>query len=113
MKKPIIYTLMAAFAGFSCLPAQAGYYQTIYVPDEKPTVVVQQVTKTEPIVIEKHVQTSSYTDAGLAALGLTALVGGVILGVAGHDHHKKHHKAPPKPKAHGPMKGGGHHHPKR
>lgn len=93
MKKKIIYCLMGAFFTLSCLPANAGYYKTIYVEDEKPNVIINNIHPTETIVVEKNNYSSGYNNPALAALGLTALVGGVILGVASHKHHKKHHKS--------------------
>lgn len=100
MKKKITYGLMFTFLTLSCMPANAGYYKTIYVEDEKPNVVVNHIHPTETVVIEKTNYTPSYNNASLAALGLTALVGGVILSVASHKHHKKHNKVYHKPHHH-------------
>ena len=103
MKKKISFTLMAAILSLSCLPAHAGYYKTIYVEDEKPNVIIQNIQPTETIVVEKNNYTPAYNSAA-TALELTALVGGVILGVASHKHYKKHHtphhKNHIKPKSH-------------
>ena len=107
MKKKISFTLMAAILSLSCLPAHAGYYKTIYVEDEKPNIVIQNIQPTETIVVEKNNYTPTYNSAAATALGLTALVGGVILGVASHNHDKKHHLShhKPNPKPNLPRKG--------
>ena len=112
MKKKISFTLMAAILSLSCLPAQAGYYKTIYVEDEKPNVIIQNIQPTETIIVEKNNYTPTYNSAAAAALGITALVGGVILGVSTHKHYKKHqpphHNHSPKPNP--PHKGKSHGH---
>ena len=104
MKKKISFTLMAAILSLSCLPAHAGYYKTIYVEDEKPNVIIQNIQPTETIIVEKNNYTPTYNSAAAAALGITALVGGVILGVSTHKpykkHHASHHKNHIKPKSH-------------
>ncbi|MBO7244040.1 MAG: hypothetical protein J6V53_01990 [Alphaproteobacteria bacterium] len=110
MKKKITFGLMITLLTFSCLPAEAGYYKTIYVEDEKPNIVINNIQPTETVVVEKNNYIPSY-DTAATALGITALVGGVILGVASHNHYKKHHQkhhTPPKPshknKPHPPRK---------
>lgn len=91
MKKKIIYCLIASFVTLSCLPANAGYYKTVYIEETQPNVVINNIHPKETVIVEKNNYTSSYNPA-MTALGLTALVGGVILGVSAHNHHKKHHK---------------------
>lgn len=93
MKKKITLTLMATFLCLSCLPAEAGYYKTIYIEEETPNIVIQNIQPTKTVVVEKNNYTPTYDSSVATALGLTALVGGVILGVASHKHYKKHHKA--------------------
>jgi hypothetical protein len=102
MKKIVTFILLTVFCCSSFLPAQAGYYKTIYVEDEKqPNIVINNYTNpTERVVVQKQYTGNSYQmDSALTVLGIGALVGGVILGVSAHKHHKKH-----KPVKHAPIK---------
>lgn len=108
VNKPIAFSLLIAVTMMAGLPAHAGYYKTIYVNEPQPatTVIVNQPVQEKIVVQEKYIQTSS--DAAVTALGIGALVGGIILGVASHNHHKKiknhhhykQHKPSKRPKGH-------------
>jgi len=110
VNKPIAFSLLIAITMMAGLPAHAGYYKTIYVNEPQPatTVIVNQPVQEKIIVQEKYIQTSSdASDAAITALGIGALVGGIILGVASHNHHKKiknhhykQHKSSKRPKGH-------------
>ncbi len=92
IKKPIVFSLIAVFTMMVGLPANAGYYKTIYVNEPQPatTVIVNQPVQERVIVQEHYVQPmSDSSNAAITALGIGALVGGIILGVASHNHHKK------------------------
>ncbi len=95
MNKITTYSLIFAFSLLAVFPAQAGYYKTIYVEDAVPstTVIVNQPVRDRVIVQEKYVETPIYnSNPAATVLGVGALVGGIILGVTAHNHHKKMHK---------------------
>ena len=104
VNKPIAFSLLVAVTMMAGLPAHAGYYKTIYVDEPQPatTIIVNQPVQERVVVQEKYIDTSvDSSNAAIAALGIGALVGGVILGVASHNHHKKSHiKHSPKSQKH-------------
>ncbi len=97
INKPVVFSLLAVFCCLAGLPANAGYYKTVYVEDTYPqTTVVVNNYETKPVVVEQPVSEANYQmNPALAALGIGAVVGGIILGVSSHNHHKKNHKHPP------------------
>ncbi len=101
VNKSIVFSLLTAITMMAGLPAHAGYYKTIYVDEPQPaaTIIVNQPVQERVVVQEKYIDTSSDASAAaITALGIGALVGGVILGVTSHNHHKKRHiKHPSKP----------------
>ncbi len=107
INKPVAFSLLFAFSFLSVSPAEAGYYKTVYVEDGMPqTNIVINNYETQSRIVEKHVPVFNYQEnPALTALGIGAVVGGIILGVASHNHHKKiHHKKPlhfPKKRHHG------------
>lgn len=93
--KMIVYSLIAAIVFSASSSAFAGYYKTIYVDDTpNQTIIVNQPVKEKIIVQEKVVEQPVVYQSNpvLDVLGIGALVGGVILGVTAHNHHKKMHK---------------------
>ncbi len=106
INKITAFSLIFTFSLLAVVPANAGYYKTIYVNDPVPatTVIVNQPVQERVIVQEKYVETPVYmSNQAATVLGVGALVGGIILGVTAHNHHKKMHKKhhiKPMPKKH-------------
>ncbi len=122
-QKSLVFALTTAIALLSVTPASAGYYKTVYVETPTTPVVVREVVQ-QPVVVKETNYISStpaYADdmgiGTIAAVGLTALVGGLIINDVVH-HNKKHHSyRSPTPPHHGggkpghggkPGNGGGH-----
>lgn len=91
INKPIAFSLVLTFSFFSVIPAEAGYYKTIYVNEPVPatTVIVNQPVQERVIVQEKYVETPVISNEAATVLGVGALVGGIIWGVTAHKHYKK------------------------
>lgn len=110
-KTVVSATLLASFALVATLPAQAGYYKTIYVEDEPQPVIIKEVVQAPApqtvIVQETNYVPTAYNPA-VAVVGASALVGGVILGSVLHNHHKGGPRFMPAPMPHhgGPRPGG-------
>lgn len=97
VNKPIAFSLLAVVTMIAGLPAHAGYYKTIYVDEPQPatTIIVNQPIQERVVVQEKYVETSNdVATTAITALGIGALVGGVILSAVSHDGHKKIHGKP-------------------
>lgn len=98
LKKLISATLIASFA--LVLPAHAGYYKTIYVEDDfqpQPVIVKEVVQAPNTVVIQETNYVPATYNPAIAAVGVSALVGGVILGSVLHDHHRGPRLAPHMP----------------
>lgn len=92
MKKIINSCVLAAIIVSVVSPVQAGYYKTVYVEDENPkTIVVKETVVEKPVVIKKEYVNNQYAaNEALVALGLGAVVGGVLVHAIGHKHKKNY-----------------------
>lgn len=96
-QKTILSELTIALLCFSVLPAQAGYYQTVYVEDSIPqqTVVVREIVQSpsQTLIIREnnYIETRPsiapfLVGAGLATVGIIA--GSIAYNRGHHSHYR-------------------------